>query len=80
MESFLHKAMPPDYRRRMSFACQACKTNGHSIVGDYVNFISTDWNGTSSSSAAAARRQAKSVDNTAIEVVLMTDTNVKRVQ
>ncbi|KAL7527948.1 hypothetical protein ACHAXR_002206 [Thalassiosira sp. AJA248-18] len=73
MESFLHKALPPDYRRRMSFAGKA---KGHSIVGDYVNFISNDWNGVSSSTAVAFRRQPKVADKAFIEVVLInSDTN-----
>lgn len=71
MESFLHKVLPPDYRRRMSFACQTGKDNGHSIVDDFVSFISNDWNVSSSSSAASSRPQTKGSDSNSIEVVLM---------
>lgn len=74
MEAFLAKALPADYRRRMNFACQAGKS--HSIVGDYVNFISNDWNGASPASSAASRRQTKGVDCTSFEVVMInSDTN-----
>lgn len=70
MEAFLHKVLPPDYRRRMSFACQS--GTSHSIVNDYISIISNDWNGASSTSAAAAsKRKGKGVDNTSIELVLM---------
>jgi DNA-nicking Smr family endonuclease len=76
MEAFLHKALPDDYRRRMSFACQAYRTDGHRIVDDYVNFVSNDWNGASSPSAVAATHRTKCADNTSIEVIFMkSDTN-----
>ena len=41
-----------------------------------LNFISSDWNGASSPSAASSRPRAKGVNNTSIEVVLRnSDTN-----
>lgn len=71
MEIFLHKVMPSEYMRRMSFACQTGQ-----VVGDYVNFISNDWNNVASFSAAATRHKGKGDDNTMIEVVLLNlDTN-----
>lgn len=71
MESFLHKMMSSEYMRRMSFACQTGQ-----VVGDYVNFISNNWNNATSFSAEVTRNKDKGDDNTMIEVVLLNlDTN-----
>lgn len=80
MQSHLNRQLPPDYIRRMSFAYQVSgKNRSHSIVGDYINFISNEWNGASSPSAASARHQEKGTNNASIEVVLRnSDTNEER--
>mmetsp|Transcript_43849 Transcript_43849/g.92216 ORF Transcript_43849/g.92216 Transcript_43849/m.92216 type:complete len:547 (+) Transcript_43849:199-1839(+) len=76
MESFLQIVLPPDYRRRMIFACQAGKANGHSIVEDYVKIISNDWKSASSSSAASVGRNMYThTAGTTIEVVLKDEMN-----
>mmetsp|Transcript_8533 Transcript_8533/g.17660 ORF Transcript_8533/g.17660 Transcript_8533/m.17660 type:complete len:567 (-) Transcript_8533:61-1761(-) len=57
MDRFLNDTLPPDYRRRMTFASQTA--NAKNPVGDYVNLISSDWN---SRSTSYSRR--KSLDAT----------------
>ncbi|KAL7466142.1 hypothetical protein ACHAXS_011032 [Conticribra weissflogii] len=58
MDRFLNDTLPPDYRRRMTFASQTA--NAKNPVGDYVNLISSDWN--SGSNSSYSRR--KSLDAT----------------
>lgn len=76
MESYLHNALPPEYRRRMSFACQAGKAS-HNIVGDYINFISSDWYDACSTSPAAARRLTKGASDATVKVVFETEAREK---
>ncbi|KAL9188248.1 hypothetical protein ACHAXT_006626 [Thalassiosira profunda] len=73
IERFLDRMLPPDYRRRMSFASQTSTGQKNNIVQDYCSFISNDWG--ASSSPASAKRQTKGVDNSTVAVVLIDSNN-----
>lgn len=72
MEGYLHRALPPEYRRRMSFASQtAGNPNGASTwVSDYVNLIGFDWKSSSSCGVATPKRVVKGADDTTIDIIM----------